>query len=143
MLNSRCEGRRRRYRAGMATWDDVRRACFALPATEEKVNGWGQRTWQVRGKGFVWERPLGKKDRADLGDEAPDGPVLGASVPDEGAKHALIADAPAVFFTIPHFDGYPAVLARLEELDVQTLTELAGEAWACRAPKKLLDQLRP
>jgi hypothetical protein len=126
----------------MATWDDVRSVCLALPATEEKVNGWGQRTWQVRGKGFVWERPLRRKDVAELGDAAPNGPVLGASVPDEGAKLALIADDPAVFFTTSHFDGYPAVLARLDELDLPTLTELAGEAWACKAPKRLVAEHR-
>jgi hypothetical protein len=122
----------------MATWDDVRRICLALPETAETTNGWGQRSWQVRGKGFAWDRPLRQRDLAELGDAAPTGPVLAAYVPDEGAKRALIADDPAVFFTIHHFDGYPAVLARLERMDEETLTELAGEAWACRVPKKLL-----
>ena len=109
----------------------------------EESTSYGRRAWKVRGKGFVWERPLGKKDRADLGGAAPDGPVLGASVPDEGAKFALVADDPRVFFTIPHFDGYPAVLVRLAEIDLPVLTELAGEAWACRAPKALVARLRP
>jgi hypothetical protein len=127
----------------MATWEDVRRVCLALPATEETTNGWGQRSWQVQGKGFVWERPLGKKDLRELGDAAPTGPVLAAYVPDEGAKLALIAEEPDVFFTTHHFDGYPAVLSRLDELDDRTLTELAGEAWACRAPKRLLAEYRP
>ena len=126
----------------MAGWDDVARICLALPGVEESTS-YGRRAWKVRGKGFVWERPLGKKDRADLGDAVPDGPVLGARVPDEGAKFALIADDPAVFFTIPHFDGYPAVLVRLDAIDVPTLTEVAGEAWACRAPAALVAQLRP
>ena len=126
----------------MAGWADVRRICLALPETAETTNGWGQLSWQVRGKGFAWERPLRHKDLAELGDAAPTGPVLAAHVPDEGAKRALIADDPAVFFTIHHFDGYPAVLARLDLLDDATLTELAGEAWACRAPKKLLAQHR-
>jgi hypothetical protein len=126
----------------MATWDDVRRVCLALPETAEATNGHGQRSWQVRGKGFVWERPLRQRDLAELGEAAPTGPVLAAYVPDEGAKRALIADDPAVFFTVHHFDGYPAVLTRLERLDDETLTELAGEAWACRAPAKLLAQHR-
>jgi hypothetical protein len=91
----------------------------------------------------VWERPLGKKDLRELGDAAPTGPVLAAHVPDEGAKLALIADEPDVFFTTHHFDGYPAVLCRLDELDDETLTELSGEAWACRAPKRLLAEYRP
>jgi hypothetical protein len=59
-------------------------------------------------------------------------------VPDEGAKRALIADEPDVYFTTSHFDGYPAVLARLDALDEAALTELAGEAWACRAPRRLV-----
>ena len=120
----------------MATWDDVARVCLALPGTTESTS-YGGRAWKVGGKGFVWERPLRSKERAELGDAAPTGPVLGASVPDEGAKHALIAEEPEVYFTVSHFDGYPAVLARLEELDETALTELAGEAWACRAPRRL------
>ena len=120
----------------MATWDDVARVCLALPGTTESTS-YGGRAWKVGGKGFVWERPLRSKERADLGDGAPTGPVLGASVPDEGAKHALIAEEPDVYFTVSHFDGYPAVLARLDELDETALTELAGEAWACRAPRRL------
>jgi hypothetical protein len=64
--------------------------------------------------------------------------VLGARVPDEGAKAALIADDPRTFFTTSHFDGYPAVLCRLDVLTESDLRELAGEAWACRAPRRLL-----
>ena len=121
----------------MATWDDVARVCLALPATTEGTSrGWRQ--WEVRGKPFVWERPLGKKDRAELGESAPAGPVIGAYVPDEGAKAALIAEEPDVYVTTSHFDGHPIVLCRLDRLDRQGLTELAAEAWACRAPKRLL-----
>jgi len=125
------------HAAGMATWDDVARVCLALPATTEGMS-WGHRAWKVKDKFFVWERPLGKKDRAELGEAVPNGPVLGAYVPDEGAKAALIAEEPEVYFTTSHFDGYPAVLCRLEELDEQGLVELAEEAWACRAPRRLL-----
>ena len=121
----------------MAHWDDVARICLALPATTEgSTRGWGQ--WLVRPKGFVWERPLRKKDLAELGDAAPPGPIIGASVPDEGVKHALVADEPDVYFTTSHFDGYAAVLCRLDRLDPLALAELAGEAWACRAPRRLL-----
>jgi hypothetical protein len=124
----------------MATWEDVARACLALPETSEVTGREGHRAWQVRGKGFAWERPLRRKDLAELGDAAPVGPVLAAYVPDEGAKQALIAEEPGVFFTTHHFDGFPAVLCRLEELDTGTLSELVGEAWACRAPRRLLAQ---
>lgn len=126
----------------MADWDDVARVCLALPETSEGTSrGWRQ--WQVRGKGFVWERPLGKKDVAELGDAAPAGPVVAAYVPDEGAKRALIAEEPDVYFTTSHFDGYPVVLCRLEELDRRSLTELAAEAWACRAPRRLVAEHLP
>jgi hypothetical protein len=121
----------------MATWDDVARICLALPATSESVSR-GHRQWKVKDKLVVWERPLGTKDVAELGDAAPTGPVLGAAVPDEGAKAALIAEEPDVYFTTSHFDGYAAVLCRLDALDEQALTELVAEAWACRAPKRLL-----
>ena len=94
----------------MATWDDVARICLALPETTEGTSrGWRQ--WQVRDKAFVWERPLGKKDVAELGDAAPAGPVVAAYVPDEGAKQALIAEEPDVYFTTSHFDGYPRCCA--------------------------------
>ena len=121
----------------MATWDDVARICLALPETTEGTSR-GSRRWLVRDKGFVWERPLGKKDVAELGDAAPTGPVVAAFVPDEGAKLALIAEEPDVYFTTHHFDGYPAVLCRLDALDLPSLTELAAEAWACRAPRRLV-----
>jgi hypothetical protein len=58
-------------------------------------------------------------------------------VPDEGAKHALIADDPAVYFTAPHFDGYPAILVRLDAIGVAELTEVIVEAWLAQAPKTL------
>jgi hypothetical protein len=120
----------------VATWDDVARICLALPGTTE-VRSRGARQWKVADKLFVWERPLRRRDLEELGDDAPTGPVLGARVPDEAAKRALVADEPDVYLTTSHFDGYPAVLARLEELDETALTELAGEAWACRAPRGL------
>ncbi|GAA4449932.1 MmcQ/YjbR family DNA-binding protein [Phytohabitans houttuyneae] len=121
----------------MASWEDVRRLALELPETDEHESGEGHLTWRVKEKGFVWERPLRKSDLAALGDAAPDGPVLCARVPDEGAKHALIADDPAVYFTTPHFNGYPAVLVRLDHIEVAELEELVVEAWLTRAPKRL------
>lgn len=114
----------------------MRRIALALPGTDEGVS-WGTASWRVRGKGFVWERPLRKGDLDALGADAPDGPILGARVADVGVREALIADDPAVFFTIPHFDGYPAILVRLGEISEPDLTELITEAWLLRAPKKL------
>ena len=126
----------------MTSLDDVARVCLALPETSE-VRARGSRQWRVRDKLFVWERPLRSRDLDELGDAAPSGPVLGARVPDEGAKAALIADDPRTFFTTSHFDGYPAVLCRLDVLTEQDLRELAAEAWACRAPRRLLVEHPP
>ena len=120
----------------MADWDDVRRLALALPGVEERVSR-GSPQWRVKDKLFVWERPLRRADLAALGDAAPDGPILGASVEHLVAKEALLADDPGVFFTTPHFDGYPAVLVRLERIGVPDLEELVVEAWLCRAPKRL------
>ena len=88
-------------------------------------------------KGFVWERPLRKSDLEALGDAAPDGPILGARVEHLGAKAALIESEPEVFFTTPHFDGFPAVLIQLEKIAVDELEEVIVEAWLARAPKRL------
>jgi hypothetical protein len=122
----------------MATWDDVERIALALPETTEE-QAWGNRHWKVRGKGFVWERPLRKSDLKVLGDAAPDGPILGARVEHLIAKEALLQDPSGVFFTIPHFDGYPAVLVLLDEIDLDGLDEVIVEAWLCRAPKRVAD----
>src|SRR5881227_1385936 len=122
----------------MATWDDVAAACSGLPGTTERAGRDGSRQWRVADKLYAWERPLRRPDLAELGGAAPAGPVLAVRVPDEGAKFALVADEPEVFFTIAHFTGYSAVLCRLDRLDADTLRELVGEAWACRAPRRLL-----
>lgn len=124
----------------MATWDDVRRIALALPETDERTSGDGLLGWRVKDKGFVWERPLRRADLDALGDAAPEGPILGARVPDLGAKEALLADDPDVYFTTPHFNGYPAVLVRLERIEEPELAELVVEAWLARAPKRLAAQ---
>ena len=118
----------------MAAWADVARLVADLPETAEPT----PRNWRVRKKLMVWERPLRKADLAALGDAAPDGDVLGARVADEGVKHALIADEPDVYFTTPHFDGYPMVLVRLDAITVADLRELVTEAWLAQAPAKLV-----
>jgi hypothetical protein len=121
----------------MATLDHVRRLALALPRTTEKVS-WGSAHWQVSSKGFVWERPLRRADEEALeaaGVPLPDGDVLGVRVADVGVKEALIADDPDVYFTTPHFDGYPAVLVRLERIGADELRELVEDAWVQRAPK--------
>ncbi|HEY7631206.1 MAG TPA: MmcQ/YjbR family DNA-binding protein [Thermoleophilaceae bacterium] len=121
----------------MATWDDVRRLAMAMPEATEKTSR-DKAQWRVKDKLFVWERPLRQSDLNALGDEAPDGPILGARVEHEMAKEALIADDPKVFFTTPHFDGYPAILVQLDKISLKDLEEVVVEAWLCRAPPKLV-----
>ncbi|MGD1050859.1 MAG: MmcQ/YjbR family DNA-binding protein [Solirubrobacteraceae bacterium] len=123
----------------MANWDDVRRLVLALPETSETVSH-GSLFWRVRDKGFVWERPLRTADLRALGDAAPSGPILGARVEHLVAKEALLADDPGVFFTTPHFDGFAAVLVRLEQIAPQDLEEVVVEAWLAMAPPRLAKQ---
>ena len=123
----------------MPTFDDVRRIALALPETDEHVSR-GNAHWRVKEKGFVWERPLRQTDIKALGDAAPDGPILGVRVENLMAKDALLAGDPDVYFTTPHFDGYPAVLVLLEKISDDELTEVIVEAWLNRAPPKLAKQ---
>jgi hypothetical protein len=121
----------------MATWEDVRRIVLALPETAEDRTREGGPAWSVKGKPLAWDRPLRKGDLAALGDAAPDGPILCVRTPDVGAKEALVADEPEIYFTTPHFNGYPAVLVRLERIPVPDLEELIVETWLSRVPKRM------
>jgi hypothetical protein len=123
----------------VATWEAVRRLALRLPEAEERQSR-GLRQWRVRDRLFVWERPLRSSDLRALGDEAPEGPILGARVEHLMAKEALLADDPEVYLTTPHFDGYPAILVRLDVIPEEELEELIVEAWLCRAPKTLASQ---
>ena len=120
----------------MASWADVRRIALGLPEASERVAR-EQRQWRVREKLFVWERPLRPKEIEALGDGGPDGPILGARVEHVGAKAALLAEDPSMFFTTPHFDGYPAILMRLDLAGIEDLREVITEAWLARAPRRL------
>ncbi len=120
----------------MADWDDVRRIALGLPGTTEGVSR-THATWTVGKRLFVWERPLLQTELRALGEAAPDGPILGARVEHVTAKEALLVDPSGVFFTTPHFDGYPAILVRLGAIDVAELDEVIVEAWLNRAPPKL------
>jgi hypothetical protein len=124
----------------MATWDDVSRIAAALPETVEAGGGEDLLSWKVRDKAIAWDRPLRKSDLAALGDAAPDGPILAIRTPDLSAKEALLAEDPAVYFTTPHFNGYPAVLVRLDEIAAEELAEVLEEAWLGRAPKRVVAQ---
>ncbi|MGB9249519.1 MAG: MmcQ/YjbR family DNA-binding protein [Mycobacterium sp.] len=123
----------------MATWDDVASVVGELQLTEER----SPHEWRVGKKLIAWERPLRKSDYAALtalGVEPPQGDILGVRVPDEGVKFALIADEPELYFTTPHFDGYPAVLVKLAAIDERGLRELIVDAWLTQAPKRLVQE---
>jgi hypothetical protein len=122
----------------MASWEDVRRIAMAMPEATERQSR-DMRQWRVKDKLFVWERPLRRSDLEALGPGAPSGPILGARVEHLVAKEALLADDPGVFFTTPHFDGYPAVLIRLGEIGEEDLHEVIVEAWLARAPTRLVE----
>jgi len=117
----------------MATWADVRSIVRALPETEEKA----ARDWRVKGKLLVWERPLRRADLEALGKAAPTGDILGAWVPDLDTKEALLQARSRVYFTTPHFHGYPAVLVRLAVIGRDELRELVTDAWLSRAPVRV------
>lgn len=123
----------------MANWSDVRRIALALPGVTEEPSYGGTRSWKVNNKGVVWERPLRKADLEWLGERAPKGPVLGVRVPETEMKDVLLKADPSVFFTTPHFDGYPAVLIRLDKISLKQLKDVILEAWLCRAPKRAVD----
>lgn len=123
----------------MATWDDVAGIVGELQLIDER----SPREWRVGKKLIAWERPLRTSDRealTALGIEPPDGDILGVRVADEGVKFALIADEPNVYFTTPHFDGYPAVLIKLAAIDELGLREVIVEAWLTQAPKRLVQE---
>ena len=121
----------------MATWDDVRRLALEMPEASEVVSR-DLRQWRVKDKLFVWERPLRRSDLEALGDAAHQGAILGARVEHLGAKEALLADDARVFFTTPHFEGYPAILVRLDDIGLEDLREVVVEAWLARDPKRLV-----
>jgi hypothetical protein len=119
----------------MADADDVRRLASALPhVVEIDSDGFD---FRVANKGFVWsypERRTGKprRIRTDIA-------VL--YVGDEAEKQALLLGEPDIFFTTSGYDGWPLVMLRLPEVDVERLDELVTDAWRMRAPDALVGDL--
>jgi hypothetical protein len=125
------------YGRPVTTLDDVATIALGLPGTTEGERH-GTRTWAVRGAVFAWERPLSKADLRRFGAEAPPaGPILAVKVEDLGEKEALLAARPRALFTIPHFDGYAAVLVRLRSVSARALRETVLDGWLACAPAEL------
>ena len=121
----------------MATLDDVAAIALGLPGTSEGVRH-VTRARAVRGRVFAWERAFSKADLRRFGDETPPaGPILAVKVEDLGEKEALLAARPRALFTIPHFDGYAAVLVRLSTVSAATLRETVLDGWLACAPAEL------
>src|SRR5882757_1954778 len=99
----------------MVNFEEVATLAMAMPEVTEGVR-FRHRTWMVDGKGFAWQRPFSKADLKRFGDETPPaGEILAVRVENLDAKDALLAMAPPGFFTIPHFNGYAAVLVALRQ----------------------------
>jgi len=121
----------------VVTFDDVAAMALGLPEAAE-VEHHGHRTWSVAGRGFAWERPLSKADIKRFGHALPpDGPILAVKVDDLGEKEAVLAANPQAFFTIPHFDGSPAVLVHLNSVTGSARREALVDGWLASAPPRL------
>jgi hypothetical protein len=122
----------------MTTHDDIRRICAKLPGALEGEGRFGFSVENKgKAKGFLWswaERVHPKKARV------PNDAVLAVMVPGLAAKEVILQSDPDKYFTEPHYDGYPAVLVRLEAIEPGELEELIIEAWRCKAPRELVDR---
>jgi hypothetical protein len=124
----------------MASIDDAAKLALALPETTEAERH-GNRTWFVAGKAFAWDRPFSKADIRRFGDETPpDRPILAVRVADLGEKEAVLAAGPPAFFTIPHFDGYSAILIQLNSVPKKALREAIVDGWLACAPPALAEE---
>jgi hypothetical protein len=123
----------------MATMADLDELALAMPETTKDVSEDGRPSYLVHGKMFCFHRGR-RPDAVDPGTGERLSDVLMFRVEDDGVKQLMLADPRGVFFTTPHFDGYPAVLMRiprLAEIDRDELRDIVVEAWMTRAQKRV------
>ena len=123
----------------MATFEDVAEVAAQLPEVTDGERH-GNRTWFVAGKAFAWDRPFSKADIRRFGDRpVPDGPIVAVVVEDLGEKEAVLASGQPGFFTIPHFNGFAAVLIHLRTVRKRALRDALVDGWLACAPAALAD----
>jgi hypothetical protein len=124
----------------MATLDEAAQMMKQLPEVTEDERR-GNLTWFVRGKAFAWERPFSKADIKRFGDTTPpEGPIVAVRVADLSEKEAVLFTSSKSFFTIPHFDGYAAVLIQLKTVTKKALHDAVIDAWLACAPPQLAEE---
>ncbi|HUR49838.1 MAG TPA: MmcQ/YjbR family DNA-binding protein [Acidimicrobiales bacterium] len=124
----------------MASLDEAARLALELPHVTEGERH-GTRTWSVKDKVFAWERPFSKADVKRFGAETPpSGDILAVRTADVHEKEAVLAGGQKGFFTITHFNGYPALLIQLKTVGKKALREAIVDAWLAQAPKSLAEE---
>ena len=121
----------------MASVESAEQFVKTLPEVVEGTR-YGNRSWAVAGKVFAWERPFSKADIKRFGEQTPPaGPILAVRTADLNEKEAILAAHPESCFSIPHFNGYAAVLIDLPNTDEDELGELLLDGWLVYAPPAL------
>jgi hypothetical protein len=121
----------------MTDLGDVERLVAMLPEVTAGTR-YGHRSWTVAGAVFAWERPFSKADVKRFADApVPDGPIVALAADGLEDKEALLQAHPEYLFTIPHLDGYPAVLVHLARAGEDDLRDALLDAWLVHAPDDL------
>ena len=123
----------------MPDLEQVARLATRLPEVTESERH-GNRAWSVGGKALAWERPFSKADIKRFGAATPpEGPILAVRVADLAEKEAGLVTSSKAFFSIPHLDGYAAVLIQLRTVTEQDLRDAVLDGWMACAPPHLAD----